>query len=256
MFACYVIPQRPQEHDDLKTCIMNLVSEFERNPEESKAITHLSTRYKIKRRRLYDVINVYTSLGCCQKTCLDHVIWLGKEKILPGLKALIIKEDIDNPKKSLEELFPVNGCIGIANLTLYFLLLFYALKSNKVDIRFAAQFFSRGTGRYKTTLCKLYQISYILNAIHVTTRSEQVCEVLLNPPFISNEDIFEEPADQQPKSNLDNIMSIDSLLNRPIQKSSDNYVIRRREEIRECFVKNISVREAEQKQPKEPVDED
>ncbi|EAY06276.1 hypothetical protein TVAG_475100 [Trichomonas vaginalis G3] len=247
MFTGYVIPPRPQEHDDLKTCIMNLVSEFEQKPDESKAITQLSTRYKIKRRRLYDVINVYTSLGCCQKTCLDHVIWLGKEKIIPGLKALIIKEDINNPNKTLEELFPVNGCIGIANLTLYFLLLFYALKSNKVDIRFAAQFFSRGTGRYKTTLCKLYQISYILNAIHVTTRSEQVCEVILNPPFITSQDIVDDPVPQ--KNNLDSIMSIEQLLNRPIFTNTDNYVIRRREEMRECFVKNISAREAEAKIP-------
>ena len=34
------------------------------------------------------------------------------------------------------------------------------------------QLFSNGTGRYKSTLCKLYQVSYTLAAAGIVTRSE------------------------------------------------------------------------------------
>ena len=249
MFFSFPIQQRPKPQDDLKTSILQLVSEFETNPENSKAITVLCTRYNIKRRRLYDVINVFASVGCCQKSSLDQIYWKGTDKILPELKKLRQERQIDDPTKTLDDLFPLNSCIGISNLTICFLLMFYALKSNKIDIRFVAQFLSRDTGRYKTTLCKLYQISYILNTINITTRSEQVCEVLMNPPYITPDDIIE--GEPPPKETF---MNIDSLLNRPVNQTqqnqqshnqhnssipADHYAFKRREEIKECFIKNV-----------------
>ena len=253
MFFSFPIQQRPKPQDDLKTSIIKLVNEFETNPENSKAITVLSTRYSIKRRRLYDVINVFASVGCCQKSSLDQIFWKGTDKILPELTRLRHEKQIDDPSKTLADLFPLNSCIGISNLTIGFLLMFYALKSNRIDIRFVAQFLSRETGRYKTTLCKLYQISYILSTIGITTRSEQVCEVLMNPPYISQNDIIE--AEPPPKQTF---MNIDSLLNRPVHQSqqtsqaqnhqlssipTEHYALKRREEIKDCFIKNVLEKE-------------
>ena len=243
MFFSFPVPARPKPQDDLKTSIIQLVREFETNPENSKAITLLSTRFNIKRRRLYDVINVFSSIGCCQKSSLDQIFWKGTDKILPELTRLRIEKKIDDPNKTLADLFPLNSCIGISNLTICFLLMFYALKSNKVDIRFVGQFLSRETGRYKTTLCKLYQISYILSTIGVTTRSEQVCEVIMNPPFISEVDIYKgEPPPKQ------NFMDIESLLNRPVNtpnhsQQTEHYALQRREEIKECFIQNVLEKE-------------
>ena len=236
MLFAFAIAPKPHQQDDLKTSIVQLVNEFEANPYESPAITTLSARYHIKRRRLYDVINVFTSIGCCEKSCLDHIVWLGKVKILAKLKDLRTLRNIDDQTKTLDELFPINSCIGISNLTTCFILLFYALRSNKLDIRFAGQFLSRGTGRYKTTLCKLYQISYILSALGITTRSDQVCEVIMNPPYIEGDDIYNAPSFGDKE---DSVMSLDVLLNRPVKSSNGHYSIRRREELKECFIRNI-----------------
>ena len=237
MFIGYALPPKPKPVDDLKTSILALIQELESTPYQTKAITQLSDRFGIKRRRLYDVINVYTAIGCCQKSSLDHIIWLGKDKIIPELKKLRKKYRIDDPNLKLDDTYPVSECIGISNLTGFFLLLFFSLKSDKLDIRFAGQFLSRGTGRYKTTLCKLYQISYILSALGVTARSEQVCEVVLDHQFISDEDIYIPPEERQ--GHDDKIMSLDSLLSRPVVQSSDNYIMRRREEIKTCFINSV-----------------
>ena len=228
---CYLL-NYPQEknNDDLKLSIQMLVQEFEKNPNISHAITSLSTRYNIKRRRLYDVINVLTSIGCCQKTCLDHVSWLGKPQILIEINKLILEKNIYNENKTLSDLFPVESCIGISNLTICFILLFFAQQINKLDLRFVGQFFSRNTGRYKTTLCKLYQICYILGALGITSRTQTVCEVIMNPPFFIEE----------LNSNNNNNLSLDSLLNRPREKNLPQFFLNRRKEIHDFFLQTVT----------------
>lgn len=242
MFIGYILPPKQKSSDDLKASIQALVHEFETTPFTAKAITQLSERYKIKRRRLYDVINVYTAIGCCQKSSLDHVIWLGKDRIIPEITKLRQLYRIDDEHLKLSDTYPVSKCIGITNLTGFFLLLFYSLKSDKLDIRFAGQFLSRGTGRYKTTLCKLYQICYILNVMGVTKRSEQVCEVVLDRQYISDADIYVAPENDD--DNGDSFMSMNQLLSRPAPLPQNNYILKRREEIKECFIKYVLPKDA------------
>jgi len=228
-----------KSNDDLKISIQTLVKEFENNPQSTHAITSLSTRYGIKRRRLYDVVNVLTSIGCCQKTCLDNVSWLGKSHIMSEINRLRMLKQIDNQGKTLSELFPVDGCIGISNLTICFMLMFFAQQTNKIDLRFVGQFFSRNTGRYKTTLCKLYQICYILSALGITSRTQTVCEVVINPPYYQ-EDIASPPENQHEEP----FLSITSLLSRPRDKSIPSFILNRRKEMHDCFVHSVAQKES------------
>lgn len=228
---------KPQ--DDLKGSIIHLIEEFEKNPSESRAIISLSNQFGIKRRRLYDIVNVFSSIGCCSKVSLDNVLWLGKDKIPEELKNQAEKRDLFNPALSLDKLFDVDACIGINNLTVCFLLLFIAMKNDKIDIRFAGQFLSRNSGRYKTTLCKLYQICYILNALGVTSKSEQVCEVKLNTPYM-----FVKPQeDSEPKEGVD-ISSISSLLNNHNKSTVEDYIQKRRDELAKNYIANVAERDA------------
>lgn len=239
--------EAPQTQDGLKTSILLLISEFERYPMKSRAILSLSNQFKIKRRRLYDVINVFTSIGCCQKTSFDNVIWLGKERIPIELQDQAEKKDIYNPEYSLSQLFEVESSIGISNLTMCFLLLFLAQKTDKQDIRFAAHFLSRNTGRYKTTLCKLYQISYILNALGVTSRSEQVCEVVLSPNFKAAFPQLE--ITPEPKSDF---TLIDTLLNHKSNRP-ESYIQSRRDEIKNSFIEGMASKDIDSTPITEPT---
>ncbi|OHT09044.1 hypothetical protein TRFO_22211 [Tritrichomonas foetus] len=175
--------------DDLRASIQVFVKSFESSPKNTQAISSLSSRFAIKRRRLYDVINVFEAIGCCERSDLDAVRWIGKENIITNLNSLRKQRGIDDSTKMLEDLFPVPCCVGISNLTISFLLLFFALKQDRIDLRYVSHFFSRNTARYKTTLCKLYQICYILGSIGVTERTSQVCEVILNRPYFSGESL-------------------------------------------------------------------
>jgi hypothetical protein len=94
---------------------------------------------------------------------------------------------IDEPDKSLSELFPVALCVGMANLAANFLLLFSALRTDNLDLKRVCLLFTRGTAKYRSTLCKLYQIAFVLGAAQITARTSHVCEVVLLQDYIDFE---------------------------------------------------------------------
>ncbi|OHT11472.1 hypothetical protein TRFO_19119 [Tritrichomonas foetus] len=227
-----------KQTDDLKLAIQMLIGDLEQSINKTQAITLLTQKYNIKRRRLYDVINVFSSIGCCNKSGLDHLVWYGKNMLGAKLEQLKEKFQVHNKEMTLQELFPISGCIGISNLTVCFLLLFFALKTNRLDLRFVGNLFSRQTSRYKTTLCKLYQISYILGSIGITNRTNQVCEVVLNDPYY-NENIV--PDEEDDKTENVNPFSISSLLNKPEKPNQiEKYISDRRKEFKDLFIQSIS----------------
>jgi hypothetical protein len=144
---------------------------------------------------------------------------------------------IDNPDSTLTTLFPLTHCVGIGNLTISFLLMFHALRTDHLDLRFVAHLFSRGTTRYKSTLCKLYQITYVLCAAGIMNRTAQVCDVVLFEQYFD----FAVIPPQAPV--LATPIRIESLLNHHM--GCDNpHIHQRRKELYDLFVKSITGRTA------------
>jgi hypothetical protein len=202
------------------TAIRTLVLELELNPGQVHSIIRLHQRYQLKRRRLYDVTNIFTVIGCATRTTTNEMTWHGIDHILPRLVEEKRKMDIWNLQKSLASLFPHDTCVGLGSLTRALLLLFPAIGTELLNLRDVSAFFSRDTQRFKTTLCKLYQITLILGALEVTERTDNPCEVRLKSPFVG---ILEEESG--------NPLAIESLLNRPTW--SVEMAERRREEFRQ-----------------------
>ena len=238
------MPQPEQKNpEDLRGSIKAFVECLEQAPEHTQAITVLSNRFAIKRRRLYDVINVFESVGACRKSGLDAVKWLGLENMKQTLKSLRKDRRIDDKSVPLEELFPAPCCIGISNLTASFLLLFAAIKTNRVDLRFVSQFFSHGTARYKTTLCKLYQICYILGAIGVTKRTSHVCEVILNDDYCDPDALKYGEGKDNERKGAESAMSISALLNKSEAgqaAATEDWLEARRKALESCYIENVT----------------
>ena len=202
-----------------------------------KSITKISQQFNIKRRRLYDIVNVLVSTGICKKGEFDCIIWCGKDQIFQTISKLFKEREIGDHKKSIDELFPVDICVGVPNLTINFLLIYFALEAKCLDIRIIATLFSRGTTRMKTTLSKLYQISYILCSIGITKRNTQVCEVILDDNLyntVMENNGISETKIQEDKSDP---LSLDFLLNRPVHTLKDA-VVERRKAFNKYFVDN------------------
>jgi hypothetical protein len=223
-------PGPKADQSDLRHQIACLINELDQHACEPVSVAPLTTRFSIKARRLYDFINILSAIGCCRKSGLGHLIWLGRHQIPTYVANLGTTMNIDNPEKTLCDLFPVSDCVGMANLTLRFMLMFRAIRVNQLDLRFVGNLFARKTSRYKSTLCKLYQIAFVLCAAGICIRTSQVCQVVLTPGYVDFPLVEPEKAvEADPRQ-------IFSLLN---QRSGNDFidcVFRRRKEIHAIFL--------------------
>jgi hypothetical protein len=181
-----------------------IIAELGQIPNQPQAIAILHRRHQINRRRLYDVINIFTTIGCATRTDSDHITWHGVHGVLEWLIAEKRARGIANPQLSLLQLFPQENSVGLASLASSLLLIFPAIRQEILNLRDVSGFFARDTQRYKTTLCKLYQITLILGALEVTERAENPCEVRIRAPFAK---VIDVDADENP-------LAIEWLLNR------------------------------------------
>jgi hypothetical protein len=200
--------QRAHENAKFRTAIQTIVSDLDHDPVRRHEMALIYQKYQVKRRRLYDIVNVFLALGCATRVGIDELVWHGRSRIFTELREEKNRLGIDNGHNSLSKLFPSETCVGLTSLTRSFLLLFGALRLEILDLRNVSAFFSRNTGRYKSTLCKLYQIALILGALGIAERTENACEVKILPPFtglLVSED-------------EGNPLAIAKLLNRPIER--------------------------------------
>jgi hypothetical protein len=201
---------RPPQNTKFRNAIHAIVNDLEKDPPCTHSFLHFHRRHQIKRRRLYDVINVFTAVGCATRLGNEEIVWHGRSRIFAELLRAKATARVDSPL-SLVQLFPAGSCVSLSSLTVSFLLLYAALRVEILDLRRVSAFFSRNVGRYKTTLCKLYQIAMILGALDVTERHCNVCEIKLLPPFTQ---LLGDTREANP-------LSIPNLLNRHGDKGSD-----------------------------------
>jgi hypothetical protein len=132
---------------------------------------------------MYDIMNVFTAIGIAVRDGPEEIIWLGRDHIILELMRQKRCARVDYAELSLLDLFPIDGCVSLSSLTSSFLMLFAAIRVDVIDLRKASSFFSRALGKYRTTLCKLYQISVILGVLNVVERDSLVCVIRMLPPF-------------------------------------------------------------------------
>lgn len=218
LFVNDIEASRAQLSDDFKTSIQALISTLEGRSKMIYSIQTITSKFHFHKRRLYDVLNVYESLGICKKLSVDSLLWIGFGNVFHTINCLAAQEHIFDESFNINVLSIPDSCITIANLTQKFMLLFNALHICTMDIKQCATFLSNKNDKYKTTLCKLYQITYILESSNIIFKSQKPGEVVISDQYLIHHD-FES---KSPVS----IFSIQSLLNH--QSESDLYEKRRR----------------------------
>lgn len=216
-------PMRPplreatKNTDCFRASIGSFVSDAEAKASSELIISQICSDYGFQKRRLYDVINVLETVGCCKKTSVDTIQWLGLSKVAPTLIKLQKRAGVTDGSNTLDDIFPNERCISIAHMTSMFVMCFLVLKMETLDVKHIGMFLSRSNGRYKTTLCKLYQIAHILEAAGIIAKSVIPGEMTLEKRFFATVDVKDKEES--------NPFSIQGLLNRV---SDIDYVTKRR----------------------------
>lgn len=209
--------------DEFLSSVRLFVQHLEMSDGE-QSILNPSIAFGISRRRLYDIVNVFESIGCCKKRRCDSIFWIGQSNIKNQFENLIQQRNLDNLSLSLEELFPAEKCIGVSNMTSSLILLFYALKTDKLDLRDVAFFFARQSPRYKTTLNKLYQIVHIMSSIELMKKTQQLGEVIISTGYFSYEVISENDYQKVDPGSIKSFLNTDkSKIIRAVQKRRNEF---------------------------------
>jgi hypothetical protein len=207
---------RGSPNTKFRNAASSVVSELDQHIGEPYSILRLHTLQQLKSRRLYDVMNVFSAIGCARRLSREEIVWVGRDAIMAKLQQEKTALGVSNEDVPMSHLFPSENSVGLTSLTIAFLMLFPALGTREIDLREASWFFARTTKKYKTVLCNLYQIAVILGALGLTDKTKNMCEVRMLPPL--------EPLLADDESPI----SIGKLLNRPTD-GAGKYKVRRAE---------------------------
>jgi hypothetical protein len=186
--------------------VQALVVDLQNCAQRTQTMAELHQKFQVKRRRLYDVTNILIVLGAAGRPSAEEITWIGEDRILPCLFKQKQMMNIMNLDIPFSVLFPQSNCVSFTTLTMAILMMFPALGTERLNLRDISAFFSRDVQRYKTTICKLYQITLILSALGIMQRTENPCEVKLIPPY--NDLLTDDSLSKNP-------MSLPRLLSRP-----------------------------------------
>ena len=228
-------PPQPaeREQDYLRQATRNVCKFCEEKKHFTQTITYLSTQFSISRRRFYDVFNVLESMGVCQKVGIDAIHWIGLSNVKDTLARLRQELDIDNPEKTLDDLFTREKLIGIGRTNARLLMLFPALRVRRINLKKAAELLAHGVVKYRTMLGKLFQIAYIVRAVDVVKRTATNCEIELREDLYDFPVYPEVPLDE-PDPAPEGELSVSMLLNRPPPNQVPPWILERRRRFEQC----------------------
>jgi hypothetical protein len=197
--------------DTFSASIHAFVADAESHPGCEYTIPRLLSRFGFQKRRFYDVMCVLSTIGCCEKRSIDSVYWFGTSRIPLVFQRLQLDASANRATATLDSIIGSQDTVSIAPLTIQLMLCFLVLQMETLDIRHIARYLSRHTLRHKSTLCKLYQITHILEAAGIIRRSDIPGRVTIVAKFFAPLEI------DTPSVTLSEY-SIGSLLNHPRSK--------------------------------------
>lgn len=146
----------------------------------SLKITDICEMFGFQRRRFYDLASILQAFGIVQKVNMDMIQWVGMSNVQPTIDKIIQQRGIKqiNPK-NISGFFPSEQKLLMNSIGINFILLFVALKRQQLNLQETAKFFARDNGRFKSTLCKLYQVVYLLVELGIVERRKTPSEIFL-----------------------------------------------------------------------------
>ena len=182
-------PREPYNNDSTEQAltfrnqIQSLVEQldFKKSIQTIHSFASVCEMFHAKRRRLYDVINVFSAIGLISRPTAYDIKWQGRDQIIHELLRQKDTYKVHNYKLGLNAIFPQGEYVSLSSLTVALLMLFPALEVDTIDLRFACSYFARNTSKYKTTLSKIYQIILILSALFIVQKTKSAGIKLLEP---------------------------------------------------------------------------
>jgi hypothetical protein len=189
------------------------------------SIDDLSRFYRIKRRGLYDLINICSGFGICRRAANGSIEWIGLRNSSNAVGAIRRQATDESTKGDLFARFDYSVDSSLSRISVAVIRLFFCLGAKTLDLRKVAKLFSQGKAKYKTMLRKLYTAASGLELSGLVRRTAVVSEIRLNSPIQS-----------QPTSSQ---LCVSSILNTPEELATTIEAERLRREFEAIAVESI-----------------
>ena len=143
-------------------------------------INDICQRFSLKRRVFFDFLWIVNSLGICTRVSNEEYVSNGIEVSESFWK--MAREYSAADQRPLSAVFDCRSDGSLTHVTRQFVLLFFYLDVDLLDLRKVARLFVHGNEKLKTMMRKLYSISVALEAVNVVTRTMKPAEVKLIRP--------------------------------------------------------------------------
>ena len=186
--------------------LVSFLRSCKNDPREKYDIRETSNKMGFKQRRFYDVVNVLDTMECCPKLDNESFLWIGMNEVRQTIEKFSNSRGAFLVDYPISSVIPSTGNISIPRITEDFILTFIALEKKFLNIIDIAKYMSRNNDRIKTTRCKLYQVSVVLELSGIIRKTSNTSEFRLDDNyFISASSVMNQSSDP---------LSINTLLSR------------------------------------------
>lgn len=173
-------PPRPKVQKTSVTETVNLKTAVEAviKPQGTRfCINEVCQRFDLKRRVFFDFLWIINSIGMCTKVSAEQYVSNGLEVSEAFWR--MAQESASVDQRPISIVFDCRGDSSLSYVTRQFILLFFYLDVDVLDLRKVARLFVHGNEKLKTMMRKLYSISVALEAVNIVTRTMKPAEVKL-----------------------------------------------------------------------------
>ena len=142
----------------------------------------LCSQFSVKRRVLYDFIQIVEPLAIIDRKNNNLFVWNGISNFQTVIPTLLSNLQNETLSHSFVNIFSCSNDSSLVHITILLLKLFCYLNTKTLDLRSVAFLFTQGPTKFKTLIRKLYTVSTSLEVVGILSKTSKVSEVKLLVP--------------------------------------------------------------------------
>ena len=174
---------------NLSEVFTRMIAAFEDSNSTKLTVLDVSKKFRVQSRRVYDFFNVFGTLGVCNTENKSSISWVSMKKAMETIKQEYIKLEHEAQYKTISELFTLKQSQGLGSIGLSFLLLYFYLNTQVLNIHDVSALFLPMAYDRKSLERRLYLVLSMFDLVGFVKHSQRTGDytILIDMKPIINE---------------------------------------------------------------------
>ena len=158
---------------NLAEVFTRMIAAFEESNCTKLTVLDVSKRFRVQSRRVYDFFNVFGTLGVCNTENKSSISWVSMKMAMETIKKQYISLECEAQNKSITELFALKQSQGLGSIGLSFLLLYFYLNTQVLNIHDVSALFLPMAFDRKSLERRLYLVLSMFDLVGFVKHSQR-----------------------------------------------------------------------------------